>query len=341
MLTAFVLILTTRESPAPLYGTFPGLKELIDGAEFIFIAQIIKRPEQLDMGSGGVFEIEILTVLKGEAKDNKRSNAYLRDLPFVFAPGRDSTLTHGLTGERYLLFLNKNTGKVRDEKDQPLPVDFENENCAGDAVWMSSEFNWTLLEGKGLRESIEVILKDSAKAQRDSAAAMSAMVENRRTTLTHQRFTSWLWFDGNAEEAMKFYKSVFASRRDYTSNHYLDLGPQSQDRVAGFSFMMDEQEFIAVNRGADSKSTQNAMLTVNCDTQEEIDYFWDKLSAGGKTSRWGWLKDKFGLSWHIVPTGLAQLLRDSDAARADRVMKALLKMDKIDEAALWTAHAGK
>ena len=124
--TALFLILTPRIAPAPIYGAFESLDRLIENAEFVVLAKMLKGPEELDIGSGGIFEIVITKVLKGDVKEGKRSTAYLRDLSFDLAPGKFTSLTQEfIEGEMYLLFLNSNKGQVR-ENDNPLPVEFVN-----------------------------------------------------------------------------------------------------------------------------------------------------------------------------------------------------------------------
>lgn len=144
-----------------------------------------------------------------------------------------------------------------------------------------------------------------------------------------QKITPFLWFDGCAGEAAKFYTSVF-KRSKIESNT-----PMSA------VFRLDGVKFIALNGGPQFKFNEAISFFVSCETQREIDYFWAKLSAGGRKSRCGWLKDKFGVSWQIVPPILGELLNDPDAQKAQRVMHAMLKMRKLDLKKLKQAHAGK
>ena len=137
-----------------------------------------------------------------------------------------------------------------------------------------------------------------------------------------QKIIPFLWFDGRAAEAIQFYTSIFKNSK--TDN-------------AG-TFSLDGQEFIAFDGGPMFKFTEAISLFVSCETQEEIDEYWEKLSAGGQKSRCGWLKDKFGLSWQVVPPVLGKLLRDKDPKKSKRVMDAMLQMNKIEIAKLWEAY---
>ena len=133
-----------------------------------------------------------------------------------------------------------------------------------------------------------------------------------------QKITPFLWFDGKAEEAAKFYTSIFKNSK------IVSISPMSA------TFQLAGQEFIALNGGPQFKFTEAISFFVSCETQEEIDYFWEKLSAGGEKSRCGWLKDKFGVSWQVVLPVLGELLNDEDSEKSNRVMQAMLKMDKLD-----------
>jgi predicted 3-demethylubiquinone-9 3-methyltransferase (glyoxalase superfamily) len=139
-----------------------------------------------------------------------------------------------------------------------------------------------------------------------------------------QTVTPFLWFDGKAEEAMNFYLSVFKDSK--VTN--VARGPGGS--VMSATFELDGQKFIALNGGPMFSFTPAVSFFVNCDTQQEVDELWDKLSAGGQKERCGWLKDKFGLSWQVVPSVLGKLLQDTDAAKRTRVMTAMLQMDKLD-----------
>ncbi len=149
-----------------------------------------------------------------------------------------------------------------------------------------------------------------------------------------QKITPFLWFDDKAEEAATFYTSIFKNSKIGKIARYDEAGEKAAGRPKGsvmtVEFELDGQEFVALNGGPIFKFTEAISFVVNCETQEEVDYYWEKLSAGGKEVRCGWLKDKFGLSWQIVPTVLGELLSDKDAAKAQRVMTAMLKMVKLD-----------
>jgi predicted 3-demethylubiquinone-9 3-methyltransferase (glyoxalase superfamily) len=149
-----------------------------------------------------------------------------------------------------------------------------------------------------------------------------------------QKITPYLWFDDQAEEAVQFYTSVFKNSKVGTISRYGDEGPGQPGKVMIATFELEGLEFIALNGGPMFKFTEAVSLVVNCETQEEVDYYWERLSEGGEEQMCGWLKDKFGLSWQIIPTALGQLLGDPDAGRAGRVMQALLQMRKIDIEAL-------
>jgi predicted 3-demethylubiquinone-9 3-methyltransferase (glyoxalase superfamily) len=145
-----------------------------------------------------------------------------------------------------------------------------------------------------------------------------------------QKITPFLWFDNQAEEAMNFYASIFKNSKVLGVTPYGDAGPGPKGAVMTARFELEGQEFIALNGGPLFKFTEAISFVVNCETQEEVDEFWEKLSEGGEKSRCGWLKDKFGLSWQIVPTALDKMLGDKDTEKSERVMKAMLQMDKID-----------
>jgi predicted 3-demethylubiquinone-9 3-methyltransferase (glyoxalase superfamily) len=145
-----------------------------------------------------------------------------------------------------------------------------------------------------------------------------------------QKITPFLWFDGKAEEAMNFYTSIFENSKIGKVTRYGEAGPGPKGTVMTATFRLDRQEFIALNGGPRFKFTEAISFVINCKTQEEVDHFWEKLSEGGEESRCGWLKDKYGLSWQVVPTALVEMLQDKDAEKSKRVMTAMLKMDKID-----------
>jgi len=153
-----------------------------------------------------------------------------------------------------------------------------------------------------------------------------------------QKITTFLWFDDNAEEAINHYLSIFKNSKIVSVIRHGDAGPGPKGTVLGATFEIEGQQFIALNGGPKFKFTEAISLFVNCETQEEVDDLWEKLSAGGRTDRCGWLKDKFGLSWQIIPTVLGEMLQDKDAEKANRVMRAMLQMDKIDISRLRQAY---
>ncbi len=155
-----------------------------------------------------------------------------------------------------------------------------------------------------------------------------------------QKITPCLWFDGNAEEAANFYASVFKNAKIKKTLRCGDSGPGPKGSVLTVSFELEGLEFTALNGGPKYKFTEAISLHVDCKSQEEVDYYWDKLSEGGEIIQCGWLKDKFGLSWQIVPTALIEMLNDSDPAKASRVMQAMMQMKKLDIAELQKAYAG-
>lgn len=156
-----------------------------------------------------------------------------------------------------------------------------------------------------------------------------------------QKITPFLWFDNQAEEAINHYLAIFPGGRIIRMKRYGQGGPGPEGSVMTALFELAGQQFIALNGGPQFKFTEAISLVVDCQSQAEVDDYWAKLSAGGGTGRCGWLKDKFGLSWQIVPSRLSELLRDADPAKSQRVMDALLQMTKIDIAALEAAHAGR
>ena len=155
------------------------------------------------------------------------------------------------------------------------------------------------------------------------------------------KITPFLWFDDKAEEAANFYVSLFKNSKIDTVSRYGDAGPGPKGAVMTVAFQLNGQKFTALNGGPLFKFTEAISLFVNCESQQEVDELWEKLSAGGQKSRCGWLKDKYGLSWQIIPSALGKLMSDPDREKAGRVMKAMLQMDKIDIAALEEAAAGK
>jgi len=152
------------------------------------------------------------------------------------------------------------------------------------------------------------------------------------------RISPCLWFDGEAEEAAKFYVSVFPNSKIGRISRYGDAGPGPKGSVMTVAFTLDGQEFIGLNGGPQFKFTEAVSFTVYCDTQKEVDSYWAKLTAGGgKEVQCGWVKDRFGLSWQIVPTILPKLATDKDPKKVERVMRAMLQMKKLDIATLKAA----
>jgi predicted 3-demethylubiquinone-9 3-methyltransferase (glyoxalase superfamily) len=154
-----------------------------------------------------------------------------------------------------------------------------------------------------------------------------------------QKITPYLWFNGKAEDAMNFYISIFKNSKIVNVTRNGKGGPGPEGTVMTATFQLDGQEFFALNGGPQFPFTEAISFFVDCKTQEEVDALWDKLSEGGEKSRCGWLKDKYGLSWQIVPSALGELLGDKDPEKSKRVMEALLKMDKIDIKTLKKAYA--
>ena len=154
-----------------------------------------------------------------------------------------------------------------------------------------------------------------------------------------QKITPFLWFDGKAEEAMRFYVSIFKNSKVGSITRYGDVGPGPKGTVMVVTFQLDGQEFIALNGGPQFTFSPAISLVVNCETQGEVDAFWEKLSEGGEKLQCGWLRDKYGLSWQIVPIVLGEMMQDKDEEKSQRVMKAMLQMNKIDIARLKQAYA--
>ena len=156
-----------------------------------------------------------------------------------------------------------------------------------------------------------------------------------------QKITPNLWFDTEAVEAAEFYVGVFDNSRVVKVTHYTEAGPREAGMVMTVEFELDGQRFIGINGGPQFQFDEAVSLMVECETQEEVDYFWDRLSDGGEEGPCGWLKDRYGLSWQIVPTGMEELFADPDEGRAERAMKAMLGMRKLDIAALRRAADGE
>jgi predicted 3-demethylubiquinone-9 3-methyltransferase (glyoxalase superfamily) len=157
-----------------------------------------------------------------------------------------------------------------------------------------------------------------------------------------QKLTPCLWFDFNAEEAIDFYMSVFKDGKVLEVTHYGDAVPALKGKVLTMRFTLEGQEFLALNGGPQFPFTEAISMTVDCGDQAEVDALWTRLTAGGGSpGQCGWLKDRFGLSWQIVPTVLVQMLKDPDSSRSQRVMGAMMQMRKIDIAALRSAYEGE
>jgi predicted 3-demethylubiquinone-9 3-methyltransferase (glyoxalase superfamily) len=160
-----------------------------------------------------------------------------------------------------------------------------------------------------------------------------------KTQPNAQKVTTFLWFNNNGEEAAKFYCSVFKNSKILNTVPKPESVPGPQGGVMVVDFELDGQRFTALNGGPQFKFTEAISLVVNCDTQEEIDYFWEKLSEGGQQVECGWVKDKYGLSWQVVPSNLSELLT-ADIQKTDRVMKAVMQMKKLDKAEMEKAARG-
>ena len=153
-----------------------------------------------------------------------------------------------------------------------------------------------------------------------------------------QKITPFLWFDNNAEEAVNHYLAIFKNSKIGTVIRCGDAGPGPKGSVLTIAFQLEGQEFIALNGGPVFKFNEALSLSVDCKTQQEVDNLWEKLSDGGQKGQCGWLKDKFGLSWQVVPSALVEMLQDQDAEKAKRVMAAMMQMSKIDIAILKQAY---
>jgi predicted 3-demethylubiquinone-9 3-methyltransferase (glyoxalase superfamily) len=154
------------------------------------------------------------------------------------------------------------------------------------------------------------------------------------------RITPFLWFDGRAEEAAHFYTSIFEHSRIGAVTRYGKEGPGPEGSVMTVTFELDGQEFIALDGGPQFTFSPAISFFVKCETQAEVDHFWDGLSRDGEIQQCGWLRDRYGVSWQIVPTALGEMLADPDRERAGRVMRAMLRMKKLDIEALTRAHRG-
>ena len=156
-----------------------------------------------------------------------------------------------------------------------------------------------------------------------------------------QKISPFLWFDGKAEEAARFYISVFQNSKIGDILRNGPDGPGPQGSVLTVAFELDGQKFTALNGGPHYKFSPATSFVVNCETQDEVDYYWEKLSAGGKTMQCGWLDDKYGVTWQVVPSVLVKMLQDTDAEKARRVMQTMMQMVKLDIKPLQQAYDGK
>jgi predicted 3-demethylubiquinone-9 3-methyltransferase (glyoxalase superfamily) len=155
-----------------------------------------------------------------------------------------------------------------------------------------------------------------------------------------QRITPNLWFDTEAEEAADFYTSIFDDSRVVNVTHYTEAGPREAGMVMTVEFELDGQRFVGINGGPQFTFDEAVSLQINCETQDEVDYYWERLTDGGEESQCGWLKDRYGLSWQVVPAGMEEVFSDPDPERARRAMEAMLGMRKLDIAALRSAADG-
>jgi predicted 3-demethylubiquinone-9 3-methyltransferase (glyoxalase superfamily) len=155
-----------------------------------------------------------------------------------------------------------------------------------------------------------------------------------------QKIVPNLWFDTQAEEAANFYVSVFKSGRVVNKTHYPEAGPREAGTVMTVEWELEGLRFVGINGGPEFTFDEAVSFQIDCETQDEIDYYWEKLSEGGKEGPCGWVKDKFGLSWQVVPTGMDELFADPDREKANRAMQAMLQMGKLDIAALRSAADG-
>jgi predicted 3-demethylubiquinone-9 3-methyltransferase (glyoxalase superfamily) len=155
-------------------------------------------------------------------------------------------------------------------------------------------------------------------------------VENGKADKAMNKITPFLWFNNNAEEATRFYISIFKNAKILDTQRYGEEGPGPKGGVMYTNFRLDGQEFMALNGGPELTFSSATSFFINCDTQKEVDYFWDKLAEGGQNQQCGWVTDKFGVTWQVVPAGINELLHGPDPVRSKRVFEAMLKMKKLD-----------
>lgn len=319
MLLATVCLLLVCTGAA----AFDGLNKLIDDADFIVVAEIINAPSGEEWGfhADGDVEIKLVRILKGEAQPGTRAVAHLQNAPFDFGPHRYASLAQGfLRGQLYLLFLNKPGTNWHDANGKPLAVDFDGFGV-DKAIWIPSSipgsyFNLDLLNGRSVRDAVITLLNHAATEQGKSEAAIRIMIDTSSIAIL-DRITPALWFNGNAEEAATFYVSIFTDRaRPYPEGQSriehvfrADSDPSDhKSQVGGVKFVLDDVEFIALNRSAKIQGTGRVAFTLNCSLADECNYFHKKLSAGGKELGDGWLKDKFGISWYLTSNRSGDLL---------------------------------
>ena len=156
-----------------------------------------------------------------------------------------------------------------------------------------------------------------------------------------QKIVPCLWFDDQAEDAVAHYTAIFPDSRVLSVTRYGESGPRPKGMVLTITFQLAGQEFMALNGGPEFRFSEAVSLSVNCETQAELDEYWRRLSEGGEPGPCGWLKDRYGLSWQIVPTLVGEMLQDPDAAKSDRVMRAILGMGKLDIEGLRRAYEGE
>jgi predicted 3-demethylubiquinone-9 3-methyltransferase (glyoxalase superfamily) len=186
--------------------------------------------------------------------------------------------------------------------------------------------------------TVRRVSRESKVQPVETVGAGDSETTNQKGDTAMQKITPFLWYDDKAEEAADFYVSIFKNSKVLGVTRYGEAGPGPKGTVMIVEFQLEGQEFVALNAGPRFKFTEAISFVVNCETQEEVDYFWQKLSEGGAESQCGWLKDKYGLSWQVVPTILAELMQDKDPEKSQRVMKAMLQMKKIDIPTLKRAY---
>lgn len=178
------------------------------------------------------------------------------------------------------------------------------------------------------------------RCNKDLAVGVQYRMEQSKIFEPAQKINPFLWFDSQAEEAVHFYTSIFPNSRVNAVSQYGEPGPGTKGAVMTLAFELAGQEFVALNGGPHFKFTEAISLVVNCESQQEVDEFWEALSVGGEKGQCGWLKDKYGVSWQIVPGALVEMLQDEDPVRRDRVMRAMLQMQKLEIAPLEKAYEG-